>query len=561
MDEHTLFMAYSVAKGVTAMALLSLVDKGLVGYGERVVELWPEFGAGGAGKQDITVGDAVSHRAGLGSLQPFSLDALWSCVRGHYWGSSKEAKEKVQVKENRARAERVKDERVTDSQGSGSGRGTGTDWREAWRAGERFVEAMAPEFEVGVYARYHPLSFSWIMGGILQRVLLRHRRKLMDSSEGKSSDSDGDGERERESESNSGDHNCPHWKSVSDIVKDTVGAACGCETDMFIGLPSLSPEDAPAARLSLLSRVALLEPLRPWCYQYPNPMSELRAPMRAAGENMRMAKSLSRLPTWLQRLLALVSYFFFLVLAVIEGVLCCAIGNCNIWRGICLPSSNGYFTSQAVAVMYGALANGGVVEVAVPPSSSSKGELEGNCVQTKDKDKDKDEDSNVKSASSRSPSRTTRSTTKLAKKEEEEKKKRPQDGEGMKVHLQAQTGAQAGVQQVRVFSQAAVDQVFSEVEDATTHVPMYDCHTDRASWGRHSKGFSPWPLPTLHGSEHMASTLGHQGMGGCSSFGCRATGLAVCVLRNVYDPLVISEGAVKVDDGLLSEIIRDVLKC
>ena len=30
-------------------------------------------------------------------------------------------------------------------------------------------------------------------------------------------------------------------------------------------------------------------------------------------------------------------------------------------------------------------------------------------------------------------------------------------------------------------------------------------------------------------------------------------------MRNVYDPLIISEGAVKLDDGLLSEVIREVL--
>jgi hypothetical protein len=224
-------------------------------------------------------------------------------------------------------------------------------------------------------------------------------------------------------------------------------------------------------------------------------MSELRA------VDTLLAAAPRLLPAWLKRLVAMLSYLLFMVLAVFEGVICCAIGNCNIWRGICLPSSNGYFTSQAVAVMYGALANGGVVEVA-----AGAGEGAGAATGSS-------------SCSSEDP---------------------------------------PPPRSVQVFSKEAVDKLFAEAADPATAVPMHALHADTASWGRHSKGFSPWPLPTLHGPD-MLHTLGHQGMGGCSSFGCASSGLAVCIMRNVYDPLLVSEGAVKLDDGLLSQIIRDVL--
>jgi hypothetical protein len=420
VDEHTLFMSYSVAKGVTAMALLSLVDRGLVTYQDRVVDWWPEFGiAGGRGKLEMTVGDAVSHRGGLGSLLPFSLGVLLGCLRGHWAG----------------------------------------DWRVAWAAGEQFVESMCPEFEVGMYARYHYVSFSWIMGGILQRVV----------------------EKEKEQHEKGGAEGDGRLKSsVSEIVKDTVGCAIGCRDDMFIGL--LPPDQ--------LSRVALLEPLRPWLYAIPNSMSELRTAKDSL--EILISPALQVLPPLLRQALAALSYLLLAVLAMLEAIIFCGIGNCQIWRGMCLPSSNGYFTSQAVAALYGALANGGEVEVA----------------------------GGIERAEGTSPPPT--------------------------VLLQ-------------VFSKESVARLFEEASDRSRSVPMYDIHTDRESWGRHSKGFSPWPLPTLHGSEHKLGTLGHQGMGGCSSFGCQETGLAVCILRNVYDPLIISEGAVKLDDGLLSQIIRDEL--
>jgi CubicO group peptidase (beta-lactamase class C family) len=59
----TLVNVWSTTKGITALAVAVLVERGLVNYGQRVAEIWPEFGA--AGKNDVTVGEVMSHRAGL----------------------------------------------------------------------------------------------------------------------------------------------------------------------------------------------------------------------------------------------------------------------------------------------------------------------------------------------------------------------------------------------------------------------------------------------------------------------------------------------------------------
>ena len=63
VTEETLFMSYSVVKGVAATALLTCVDAGEVSYSQPVSSIWPDFAEGG--KENISVADAVSHRAGV----------------------------------------------------------------------------------------------------------------------------------------------------------------------------------------------------------------------------------------------------------------------------------------------------------------------------------------------------------------------------------------------------------------------------------------------------------------------------------------------------------------
>lgn len=63
----TLVNAYSVGKGVLAMVLLTLVERGELHLDAKVSDHWPEFAAGGKG--DVTVRSLASHQAGLPSVR------------------------------------------------------------------------------------------------------------------------------------------------------------------------------------------------------------------------------------------------------------------------------------------------------------------------------------------------------------------------------------------------------------------------------------------------------------------------------------------------------------
>jgi CubicO group peptidase (beta-lactamase class C family) len=56
-------IGFSAAKGVATACLLRLVDSGAVGLDAPIADWWPEFAA--AGKDTITVRDALTHRSGL----------------------------------------------------------------------------------------------------------------------------------------------------------------------------------------------------------------------------------------------------------------------------------------------------------------------------------------------------------------------------------------------------------------------------------------------------------------------------------------------------------------
>ena len=65
--EDTLQVIFSGTKGLTAACLLLLVERGLVSLDAPLAEYWPEFGA--AGKEEITVAEVASHRAGVPTLR------------------------------------------------------------------------------------------------------------------------------------------------------------------------------------------------------------------------------------------------------------------------------------------------------------------------------------------------------------------------------------------------------------------------------------------------------------------------------------------------------------
>jgi CubicO group peptidase (beta-lactamase class C family) len=59
----TLVNVYSTTKGVVALCVALLVDRGLLRYEDRVARIWPEFGQ--CGKDEITIAHVLSHQAGL----------------------------------------------------------------------------------------------------------------------------------------------------------------------------------------------------------------------------------------------------------------------------------------------------------------------------------------------------------------------------------------------------------------------------------------------------------------------------------------------------------------
>jgi CubicO group peptidase (beta-lactamase class C family) len=72
-DEFTIVLVYSSTKGVTAVCLNAMIERGWIDPEAPVAQYWPEFAANG--KEAITVGQALSHQAGLPFVEgEFSLD-------------------------------------------------------------------------------------------------------------------------------------------------------------------------------------------------------------------------------------------------------------------------------------------------------------------------------------------------------------------------------------------------------------------------------------------------------------------------------------------------------
>ena len=69
---ETQALGFSATKGLAAMVIHRLVDRGLIDYDEPVATFWPEFSARGKGR--TTVRELLSHRAGLYDVQAVAFD-------------------------------------------------------------------------------------------------------------------------------------------------------------------------------------------------------------------------------------------------------------------------------------------------------------------------------------------------------------------------------------------------------------------------------------------------------------------------------------------------------
>ncbi|WP_340268635.1 serine hydrolase domain-containing protein [Sphingobium mellinum] len=73
ITDRAVFGVNSTTKGVAAICIAMLVDRGQLDYETPVSAYWPEFAANG--KSAITVGEMMSHQAGLvGTREPVTLD-------------------------------------------------------------------------------------------------------------------------------------------------------------------------------------------------------------------------------------------------------------------------------------------------------------------------------------------------------------------------------------------------------------------------------------------------------------------------------------------------------
>lgn len=72
---NTLANVWSTTKGMGALVAGLLVERGLMAYAEKVSKYWPEFAANGKG--DITIGQMLSHQAGLcGPSVPTTIEEM-----------------------------------------------------------------------------------------------------------------------------------------------------------------------------------------------------------------------------------------------------------------------------------------------------------------------------------------------------------------------------------------------------------------------------------------------------------------------------------------------------
>jgi CubicO group peptidase (beta-lactamase class C family) len=114
--EDTLAPVFSTTKGVTAICVHRLVERGELDLDAPIARVWPEFAA--RGKQAITARQVLCHRAGLAAVEGrLTLDEVL-----------------------------------------------------AWEPVVAAIAAQAPNWEPGTAHGYHARSFGWILGELVRRT-------------------------------------------------------------------------------------------------------------------------------------------------------------------------------------------------------------------------------------------------------------------------------------------------------------------------------------------------------------------------------------------------------
>jgi len=112
----TLVNVWSTTKGIAATAVAMLADRGLLDYGEPAAKYWPEFAANG--KDEITIAQIMSHRAGLnGFAEPTTIADMYD-----------------------------------------------------WDACAQKLARQKPAWPPGTASSYHAMTFGWLAGEIVRRA-------------------------------------------------------------------------------------------------------------------------------------------------------------------------------------------------------------------------------------------------------------------------------------------------------------------------------------------------------------------------------------------------------
>ncbi len=115
VDKETLFLAFSVTKGIAATVAHRLIEQGEISYDTRIASIWPEFGC--HGKDRITFRQALEHDTGLPHMPHVGVETL-------------------------------------------------CDWEAMCSA----IAGMSPLWEPGSRVQYHAISWGWIVGEPLRRI-------------------------------------------------------------------------------------------------------------------------------------------------------------------------------------------------------------------------------------------------------------------------------------------------------------------------------------------------------------------------------------------------------
>lgn len=125
-EKNTLSVCYSTGKGVLATLAHILVSCGLLDYDQPIAKYWPEFAQNG--KSNICLADILSHQSGLFDIRNLVQDATQMA-----------------------------------------------DWELMLN---RIAEAK-PRFAVSEDAAYQPLTFGWLVGGVLEKATGQSLSHLM----------------------------------------------------------------------------------------------------------------------------------------------------------------------------------------------------------------------------------------------------------------------------------------------------------------------------------------------------------------------------------------------